>query len=313
MSAKKKAFGFSLIELSTSIAIIAMIAGSAISIALTSDYPSKLGETNAKLDRIEEALTGFLTLNHRLPCPADGTLATSDSNFGSEGMRSSTSCPLANFSDGGNVTAGVVPVRTLQLPDDFMFDGWGHRITYAIDYRFANNTTTNPACNGNSGDLCFIGIDSGGLTVTDASGGNRTTSAIYILLSHGENGHGAFNKVGSATRIRAHYPSPPYPYTNVSAEVQNSHFDVSGNTTPYNNIFIQKDYIKSKGGEYFDNILRFKDKTQLVLTTGTYFYNSNCTDASNIINNPSNNACTGAATESDCDNYATEVYNLCLQ
>lgn len=310
--------GFSLTELSVSIAIIAMIAGSALSVAITSDYATKKRETDAKLDRIEEALAGFFSINKRLPCPADGELPTTDADFGLEGVRGEA-CPNTNFNDGANVFAGVVPIRTLQMPDDFMFDGWDRRIMYVVDYRFANNdTTVTPAtdCDGDPADICFMDAASGSIIVDDASGNPRTSNAVYLLLSNGENGHGAYSKIGSATRIQAHYSTGApnnYLFSDVADEIENSHFSVSGANTSYDNVFVQKAFIKDEGGEYFDDMVRFREKDQIIIEAGETMYQSICRDAKTIIDNPGASSCTGAASESNCEDFASQINERCLQ
>jgi prepilin-type N-terminal cleavage/methylation domain-containing protein len=312
--------GFSLVELSVSLAIIGMIAGSAISVAVTSDSYTKKAETNSKLDRIEEALAGFLQSNLRLPCVANGTLPSSDPQYGIEGTMTPAAgglqCPNKNFS-GAFINEGVVPMRTLQLPDDYMFDGWGRRITYVVDYRMANNPTTNTTCDGVTSTVCFID-GNGSIVVNDASGTARAGTAVYLLLSHGENAHGAYTKNGSATRINAFPAGNPY-RSGSAAELANSHFDNSGANTAYNGIFVQKDPVRiddttlaAGSREYFDDIIRFKAKVYLVKAAGKVRYDGRCRDAAAIVNSPGTNNCTGAANEANCESMATEVYLRCL-
>lgn len=307
----KRQKGFSLTELSVSMTIIALVAGSALSVAITSDFNAKKSQTQSKLDRIEEAMAGYLGINRRLPCPADGELTPANANFGLEGTPDVTGCTDSNFDDTADVFTGVVPVRTLQLPDDFMFDGWGRRYTYAVDYRFANNDNTNPDCDGGvTSDICFIDTPAGSITVQDGSGGNRTLTAVYVILSHGQNGHGAFTKNGSATRVNAYAASlaNPYDYT---GELENAHLDTNGADTAYNAVFLLRDDVATEGGEYFDDIVRFKLKSHLIKDAGAVFFESLCRDARSIVDS-GNNACTGAGGEDDCEQFATEINERCL-
>jgi len=334
--------GFSLTELSVSLAIIALIAGSALSVAFTSDFSNKVRETEAKLDRIEESLSGFLAINYRLPCPADGTLASTNANFGTEttpsnagGNINGTRCASANFNDEsvpgsvdvptGNVYAGVVPVRTLQLPDDFMYDGWGKRVTYIVDNKFANSESTNADCDGTTSSICFVysGASTGKIEVRDEAADTRITTAVYTLLSHGENGHGSYIKSGSSTRFQSFNAAlTGTPFTDASSyadEVENAHFNSASSNTTYNDIFVQREYINfdndpvAANRKYFDDIVRFKTKSQLVIETGEIIYDSICKDADDIIDNPVVNSCSGGASESNCTTFASELQSRCLQ
>jgi prepilin-type N-terminal cleavage/methylation domain-containing protein len=318
MNFRAKNRGFSLVELSISLAIISMIAGSAISVAISSDSQIKKVETEAKLNRIEEAIAGFLQSNLRLPCPADGTLTTSNANFGLEGTPTTTDCPNKNFTN-ATVRGGVVPVRSLMLPDEFMFDGWGRRISYITSLSMVNNYTTNPAVNPAvicPSSNCFADGD-GVLIINDGYGGNRMSIGVYVLMSHGENGHGAYPKNGGATRING-FPAG-IPYRNDSAdELANAKFDNTGAATAYNGTFVMKDYVREDDvtdahREYFDDIIRFKNKSQVVMEAGALIYNSICTSAKNIIDGISSTSCGGAYSESKCESFASEIYARCLQ
>ncbi len=309
---------FSLVELSISLVIISMIIGSALSVALTSDYNANLKQTNDKLDKIEEALVSFLALNKRLPCPANGASLIAAADFGIEGSSTTNGCGGANFNS-GDVYSGVVPIRTLLLPDEFMFDGFGRRITYAVDYKFTKNNINNIDCDGATSTICFIDSDKNTATiiVNDAAGKVRTSNAVYILISHGENGHGAFIKNGSSKRVNA-YPLGNKWRNNFAGELENSHFSNEGVDQTYNNIFAAKSYMRdeSGNGEYFDDIVRYKDKDHLIKDAGknirnAIIYEPICRDVTFVMDNPIN-VCTGAYNESDCTNFANELYKRCL-
>lgn len=310
--------GFSLTELSLSLAIIAMIAGSAISVAINNTDYAKVKVTNDKLDRIEDALAAFVALNDRLPCPADGTLLTTDGDFGTEGTRSDTSCPEANFTS-GNVRGGVVPVTTLSLPDDYMFDGWGRRISYAVDYQFASNVSNNSDCDGTISTICFVETvgSSASITVNDAGGSNRTTTAVYVVFSHGQNGHGAFIKNGSSTRINA-YTSGNAWRTSFDDELENAHYTNAGADDTYDTVFVAKQFLRDENNDsdYFDDLLRFAEKSEIVRIAGgdasiKIIYDDLCVDAAAIVASPPD-VCSGADSESDCEDFATEVNSRCL-
>lgn len=324
--------GFSIAEMSVVLVIIGFIASSAISVAISNDYTSKRDETESKLDRIEEALAGYVSSTHKLPCPADGTIAISNSLFGLEKNDGATP-PVcsANFSS-GNVRAGVVPTRTLGLPDDFMFDGWGRRIDYAVDYRFANSDVTNTGCASlpATSTLCFRDTSAGSITVNDAAASARTASAVYILISHGENGHGAYPKNGGSTRVNGFPPGSPYRNATASAnEITNANLANDGTTVPgYGTTFVMRDYTRVDDGTtsdgtsatriYFDDQVRFRDKAQIVKAAGAYIYDTICKTSLIIVNgvNPdgtANTDCNNATDSTQCLSFATDVNLRCLQ
>lgn len=320
----KNSSGFSLAEMSIVLVIIGSIAASAISIAISSDYTTKRDLTESKLDRIEEALAGYLAVNHRLPCPADGTLATTDANFALE-RNNGASPPVCNQNfNVSNVWGGVIPVRTLSLPDDFMYDGWGRRIDYVVDYKFAiGDLSTGATCTGTSGNPCFRDMTAGSITVNDASGSAITTTAVYVLLSHGENGHGAFPKPGSATNARINGFPAGNPYRDATAsanEFTNAKVDNAGATvTPYTATFVMRDYTRNddqaaaaSARTYFDDQIRFRTKSQIVKAAGYTLYDYQCKDALDIVNGTST-TCTGATDNTQCETFATEINSRCMQ
>lgn len=243
--------GFTLVELAVVLVIIALLVGSGLSIVIGRLDVLAEKETLAKFATIEEAINGFIKQTaKRLPCPADPTTAETSSSFGREVDTSgvgSGNCTGTTAAPTGatNGRAGVVPVRTLNLPDEYMFDGWGNKITYVIDKRI---TATNGFTTYN------LGSSVGDIAIRDTASTNRTTRAMLILISHGKNGFGAFAR-GSST---------PSAFT-TTADAANG-WSKSGSTLYIANgtSFYQKAFNEgTTTSEIYDDIMIFKRRGQL--------------------------------------------------
>ena len=217
-----RASGFTLIELSVVLFIIALVTGMAISAGISTVASARQAATINKMKAIEQALMAFRVANDRLPCPGDLTIKPGAAYFGIEAGGSQVcttgtgwcvnvntnggtgtiagTClgtsivPAANFYQSGStnwweaVAEGALPVTTLGLPKDMMVDGWGNSFRYAVDSTMTmlgafHDLPINNTC--------------GGITVNDTNGNARSTYAIYALLSHGPNGHGAYTQNGT--------------------------------------------------------------------------------------------------------------------
>lgn len=193
-------------ELSIVVVILGLMVGGIMAAINQETRRTKQADLKTRMDAIEKALGAFVKKNGRLPCPADGTYVITVAQFGKEGgTAGGGSCgngatydangnrtanatpPTANFKL-GNTAGGVVPVRSLGLPDEYAFDPWGGRFTYAVDIRM---TAT-------SAFSTYSQIDAtGSITVNDGAGNARVANAIAIVLSHGQSGHGAFQLSGT--------------------------------------------------------------------------------------------------------------------
>ena len=173
--------GFSLMVISL---ILIMLGASVIltMIPLKLTLLEKIQLTEYKLEKIRAAVNTYYAINGFNPCPADFTLPLSDAGFGLEtNTNAATNCRSVNACSGGGLAcpalpvgnktwAGAVPVRSLGLADDYEFDAWGNRFTYAV-----NNNVHFPVNN----------INGNGGTVK------------YHILSHGPNGKGAYSRGGA--------------------------------------------------------------------------------------------------------------------
>lgn len=295
MKNKIRQSGFSLVELSVVLTVIGITLSGALVIATKKTESDKIAETNFKLDKIEQAIDAYLVQNARIPCPAIGADVETVTAFGTAVAATQSVgngvCTMASFST-GNIYSGVVPTKTLQLADEFMLDAWGRRISYVVDARFANNTTTNGSCNGGSlsgQKICFKYQPAGGITVKDASGQNRTTQAVYVLFSSGKNGNGAWKRIGSATRLAASLDA---------GELENAGDDEGA----FDTVFIQKDETTT-----FDDILRYRTKPQIMSDAKTVTDFDLCTQASDAAT-----LCAGSASATNCTAMATQITAWCL-
>ncbi len=175
------------------------------------------------LSKIDTALANFVSQNKRLPCPADGSIASGLPNAGRE-----TASPC------NSQTKGVVPWVTIGISEIDAADPWNGRITYRVDPALAglapllmNMSNCDVSGSGGiaAGGACRVPtptcvsnpatctspasfLNGKGLDVWDGIGGaagwaartnNRVTGtgAAYVIISHGSTGAGAYNSSGN--------------------------------------------------------------------------------------------------------------------
>jgi prepilin-type N-terminal cleavage/methylation domain-containing protein len=243
--------GYTLIEMSVVLAIASAITVASISMGVSMIESARRGQTSQKLNTIEDALMSYRLAYNRMPCPASPTLPTTDSNYGNEADNASGTCtggvPAAPWKDNtNNVVEGAVPVNQLGLPADFMYDGWGRKFVYAVNY----NVTAANAMSGQAiSERC-------GITVSKTTGGgSRSKGAIYALVSYGSDGHGGY------LRTTARYSSGS---TNTDA-LTNCHCNGSAVETSYAATYVLHDRTENSASstDTFDSFVRFKERWQL--------------------------------------------------
>jgi hypothetical protein len=308
--------GFSLVELSVVITIISISLAGALDLATTATTSQKITETNARMDAIEQALRIFVINNQRLPCPADNYSAFNNNTYGIEATPTAGGCTGTNYgiTTGLNtIYGGGVPTKTLGLDDKYMSDSWNRRFTYVVDDQFVNSITTNTLCDGGTGDYhtkCFKQTTAGTVVIQTTSGGTQIASnAVYVIISHGPNGNGAWTYSSGVARLAA----------SSDADEQNNAGDDAG---LFDGKFIQKDATST-----FDDIARYSTKSGITEAIGgnsSQFTSSTCITASDAYNNAEYGTrgvvnatypadpCPLAANSTTCYKLATKTYNLCL-
>lgn len=201
--------GFTIIELTIVVAIIALLVGSMLIPLSTQMQVKRIKETERYLEDAKEALLGFAAANGFLPCP--DAVASRDG--------------VADGCGAGPQVFGFLPWQTLGIPPT---DAWGNLIRYGVTVEFA--VQRNPAlpCAGGDGTLGIC--DVGNFTVFTRGDDPTTAGAVetksivnltgfaplplpplplppgapVVLVSHGSNGLGS-------TNLRSGLPAPQPP------------------------------------------------------------------------------------------------------
>ena len=199
--------GFSLIELSIALIIIGLIAAPLFNY-LTLYYEEKARrETLEHLNIASKALGQYFKETGHYPCPAPIDLGPEDSASGTAGtcvqrkngagggVRSRSGCSNGLCRTQGNnlnranvdqtVVIGALPYRVLGLTYQQALDGYNNKISYAVTERY---TFPN------------YGHHLGAIGIEDIEGDsvvNPPGTAQFILVSHGEDGKGAYNESGN--------------------------------------------------------------------------------------------------------------------
>lgn len=211
----KQANGFSTLEL----AIVMIVFGTIVTAVMSvfsiynrqkTDYDTDLATTTVKA-----ALLDYQGRYGEYPCPADPTLGPGNANYGREQRSPVTpfDCtnplnPPGQNADPDNpdfVWVGAVPIATLLDPDnnpvtddrvlsgnsDFSerssVDGWNRKLTYAVTQALTRTTTYNPLF----GAIDIVDENNQSILVANKW-------AHFVIISHGENGRGAFMRDGTA-------------------------------------------------------------------------------------------------------------------
>lgn len=213
---RRRLRGFTLIEIAVVLVIIAVFMAMGTVMFRGFAAAQKRSITATRLATVDAALVQFVILNRRLPCPANGTIASGGGNAGVEVVRTAGACT-------GNQANGVVPWTTLGLTEADATDGWERRLTYrtgstlvadaAMDMSWCDpaggagpvggpcvNPCTNAAIAACTTPANFL--MNKGLEVRNVAGtqvmtvmtvvGTPTTAAAYVVISHGESGGGGY-------------------------------------------------------------------------------------------------------------------------
>lgn len=249
-----------MIELLVVLVIVSFLVAMAAMVTRVITSQQRRSTTATRMVNVDAALIQFVLVQRRLPCPADGSVASSNANAGIEGARDAvTGCTT-------NQQNGVVPWRVLGLADADATDGWDRRFTFRIPANLAidailDMTQCDPAGGGMAepNGSCKAGCTSAtlltcttptnyltgkGLTIQNVAGtvvmAAPSTGAAYVVVSHGETGGGAMLPSGLV-----------YASTTVDSAPEQMN---------YANLPLQPNYVDDSvadapGGSHFDDLV----------------------------------------------------------
>ena len=234
--------GFTLTEMAVVLSVIGLVLGLSLTIGMARVDSIKVNTTKNRLNFIAEALEHYIRMYGYLPCPADATKHSLHDRYGvglgsgNGVVAAAVNCQSENFTvAGNNVVSGMVPAETLKIEGEIAFDGWGRKITYVVD----EDLTNRDGYQNNTSDITIL---------DDVAGNVITNNAMFVVLSHGENGHGAWIRKASSTRRDTGVADG-------TAEGENSHIDAPAG---YDAVFVQRPHSAD-----YDDILQYRVRWQV--------------------------------------------------
>jgi prepilin-type N-terminal cleavage/methylation domain-containing protein len=202
--------GFTLIEMAIALVIFSLMIGAVLGVGNAQIASSRISSTKQKQEAIKFALINYIARNNRLPCPAVAGLAPVAVGYGIED-NPALGCFNTNINVAGTVATGIVPWISLGLTDETATDGYYHRYSYqvvltatsttqetisglrgAISTHTATPTVLPPAAGNNQSNNCAPVV-----------GAYNPCSAVVVILSHGNNGFGAYTRDGNQIALPA--------------------------------------------------------------------------------------------------------------
>jgi prepilin-type N-terminal cleavage/methylation domain-containing protein len=209
-----RASGFTLAELAVALVILALLLAGALIPISTQMELRRIADTQRVMDQVKEAVAGFALVNGRLPCPADGTVASATTGAGME--------LFDTVNNRCSAAVGVVPWVTLSVPET---DAWGRRLSYRVSPVFGDAVAgatwqtdvagafpaailgspaqQSPTCvpsptpTNSTFAMCSMG-DMAVLTRNDSTHAATVLASglPVVIVSHGKNGWGAYKPDG---------------------------------------------------------------------------------------------------------------------
>jgi prepilin-type N-terminal cleavage/methylation domain-containing protein len=249
--------GFTLAETAIVLAVLAVVIGALVPSFLSMRVAEQARMTAQNIQTVMRSVAGFVQSAGCVPCPVPA--GSSSDGYGN--VRGDTS-PTPNSCAACTNAVGLLPYRSLGLPESLAKDAYGHWLTYAVDTRLASYVATAPATqlpvSGTNG-LCGVTFASSSpLNVRPSTGPNQNNIAVMIL-SHGANGRGAYRNAPEFDTDRI--MRPPISCAGGGDEDCNSRDSVN---------FVAAQ--AAQGNNPFDDVYLYLDRNALI----TYLGNSPC-------------------------------------
>ncbi|MEJ0010878.1 MAG: type II secretion system protein [Alphaproteobacteria bacterium] len=214
--------GFSLVELSVVMVILAILATSGLEAAAIYLNHTAVQTTTERLAVIDNALRSYVRIYGRLPCPADRTVAITDGTTNGGYGKEYCNGALAIGSTG--VWQGMVPFRDLNLPMEVAVDGWGDRFNYLVTSRLTATSTyfAYPET---------IDVRTGILATTCTTMCQDVGMAAYFIFSNGSDRRGGVTPGFAGSSAKGAYPCIPSPGSAYDQRVDTQNCNYTCGTT----------------------------------------------------------------------------------
>jgi prepilin-type N-terminal cleavage/methylation domain-containing protein len=222
--------GFSLVEIAVVLVLAALMTGYVMKMKPAANAEGCDATTAIQLRDIQGAVARFVIANNRLPMPAARTQGVDDINYGREAL-------AAALDVTSGITMGALPFQALGLPPSYAADCWGNKFTYAV------NTTPNLTTTGGYSPVGNLGA----ITVKSNAANTITTTAAYVVVSHGADGVGA---------VARNYTGVSRNWCTLSSVLQTENCDIGNATFMSTEINDGRD----SGNNKFDDIVVFRGK-----------------------------------------------------
>ncbi len=198
----KKQAGFTLVDMAMMLAVVGVLTASLLSSSTVKKETKYLTTSTTHMQEINDAITQYYIKFGALPCPASATVQPNTASFGK-----ATDCAAAavagvtdpavpmGYAATDAIRIGVVPTRTLALPDSYLFDEWGNRLTYAVIKKLAIDSS-NFSAYSTAVTTGVIQINNAG--GTQLSSNDPTDFTAYVVVSHGKDAKGSYGVKGVA-------------------------------------------------------------------------------------------------------------------
>ena len=221
MPSMRNARGFTLVEVLVVLIIFGIVLTMAAAVTRGLAAGQKRSNTVTRMQTVDAAIAQFVAVQKRMPCPANGALASTANNAGVEVAPDVNGC--------SNQANGVVPWVSLGLTETDATDGWDRRFTYRTEQSLGKTmdmsqcdpaggaalpppgAATCNACSSTTLATCTPPqsfLYGKGLRVKNVSGTvvmeptpatpavTPATGAAYVVISAGETGGGGYLNTG---------------------------------------------------------------------------------------------------------------------